>query len=49
MEYGQGGTTSGYSSHKVGTGGYAQVIFKSDEQFPDYDYYVDSDNYYAVK
>ena len=49
MEYGQGGTTSGYNNHTAGTGGYCQIILKSDTEFPDYDYYIDDNKYWAVK
>lgn len=49
MAYGQGGTTSGYNNHTVGTGGYCQIMLKSDTEFPDYDYYIDHNTYYAVR
>lgn len=48
MEYGKGGTTGGYNSHTAGTGGFCQITFKSDTAFPDYDYYIDENTYYAV-
>ena len=49
MEYGQGGTTSGYNSHTAGTGGYAKVIMKSDTEFPDYEYTMTGYNCKAVQ